>query len=105
MSVRVKLDPQAVAAAGSALAGITRQMAEDLTVLANTVTGPGNPWGADQNGSAFALAYQAVLGHALQSLGSHVQQLGEAALDLHLQARTVAAVDDEAAAGLTGGSS
>jgi hypothetical protein len=105
MNVRVKLDPQIVAAAGSALAGIAQRMADDLGALETTVAGPDSPWGADESGSMFALAYQSVLGHALQALGSHVQQLGEAALDLHTQARSIAAVDAEAAAGLTGGPS
>jgi nicotinamide mononucleotide (NMN) deamidase PncC len=100
MNVRVKADPQALAAAGSALAGIAQRMADDVAALETTVAGPAGPWGDDENGSVFALAYQAVLGHALQALGSHVQQIGEAAIALHTQARAIAAVDDEAAAGL-----
>jgi hypothetical protein len=101
MNVRVQVDPQTVAAAGSALAGIAQRMADDIAALETTVAGPAAPWGDDENGSMFAVAYQAVLGHALQALGSHVQQIGEAALDLHTQARAIAAVDDEAAAGLS----
>jgi hypothetical protein len=101
MNVRVHLDPQTVAAAGSALAGIAQRMADDIAALETTVTGPAAPWGDDESGSMFALAYQSVLGHALQALGSHVQQIGEAAIDLHTQARAIAAVDAEAAARLT----
>ncbi|MFC4067107.1 hypothetical protein [Actinoplanes subglobosus] len=102
MNVRVKVDPQTVAAAGSALAGIAQRMADDLATLETTVTGPATPWGEDENGSVFALAYRSVLGHALSALGSHVQQIGEAAVGLHAQARAIAATDDEAAAGLSG---
>jgi hypothetical protein len=100
MNVRLKLDPENVAAAGSALAGVAQRMADDVAVLEATVAGAGNPWGDDDSGSVFALAYQAVLGHALQALGSHVQQMGEAALDLHLQARAIASADLAGAADL-----
>ena len=102
MNVRLNVDPANVAAAGSTLAGVAQRMADDVAVLASTVTGAGNPWGDDASGSVFALAYQAVLGHALQALGSHVQQMGEAALDLHLQARAIASADRAGAADLTG---
>jgi hypothetical protein len=100
MNVQLKLDPDNVAAAGSTLAGVAQRMADDVAVLEATVTGAGNPWGDDDSGSVFALAYRAVLGHALQALGSHVQQMGEAALDLHLQARAIASADLEAATDL-----
>ncbi|MEU8657257.1 hypothetical protein [Actinoplanes philippinensis] len=97
----MRTDPQTMAAAGSALAGIAQRMADDIAALENTVAGPASPWGDDENGSVFALAYQAVLGHALQALGSHVQQIGEAALGLHTQARAITGTDAEAAAGIT----
>lgn len=101
MSVRLKLDPEIVAAAGSALAGVAQRMADDVAVLEGTVAGPGSPWGEDESGSVFALAYQAVLGHALQALGSHVQQIGEAAVGLHAQASAIASTDAAAAADLS----
>ncbi|GAA0438796.1 hypothetical protein Aca07nite_49870 [Actinoplanes capillaceus] len=100
MSERIRLDPEAVASSGRALAGIAQRMADDVAVLETTVAGPGNPWGGDESGGVFAVAYQAVLGHALQALGSHVQQMGEAALTLTEQARAVAATDASAAAAL-----
>jgi hypothetical protein len=102
MNARLNLDPVNVAAAGSALAGVAQRMADDVAVLETTVTGAGNPWGDDDSGSVFALAYQAVLGHALQALGSYVQQMGEAAVDLHRHARAIASADLAGAADLTG---
>ncbi|MDI6105000.1 hypothetical protein QLQ12_41090 [Actinoplanes sp. NEAU-A12] len=104
MNVRLKLDPDVVAAAGSALAGVAQRMADDVAVLEGTVAGPGSPWGEDESGGVFALAYQAVLGHALQALGSHVQQIGEAALGLHAQASAIASTDASSAADLTASS-
>ena len=100
VSVRLQLDPDSVAAAGGALAGVAQRMADDVAVLENTVHGAGDPWGDDEGGSAFALAYQAVLGHALGALGSYVQQMGDAALTLAAQAREMAAADTESAAAL-----
>ncbi|MEU4691748.1 hypothetical protein [Actinoplanes sp. NPDC023714] len=97
MNVRMHLDPDAVAATGSTLAGIAQRMAEDVAVLDATVAGPGNPWGADESGSAFAVAYQAILGHALGALGSYVSQMGDAALGLTMQARSIAAADSSSA--------
>ncbi|WP_433792497.1 hypothetical protein [Actinoplanes sp. CA-252034] len=101
----MQVDPQTVAAAGSALAGIAQRMADDIAALENTVAGPAAPWGDDESGGVFALAYQSVLGHALQALGSHVQQIGDAAVGLHHQARAIAAADAEAGAELAGGRS
>ncbi len=104
MNVQLRIDPETVAASGRALAGVAQRMADDVAVLEATVTGPGNPWGDDESGGVFALAYQAVLGHALQALGSYVQEMGEAALDLTLHARAVAETDATSAAALGGGS-
>ncbi|MEU4420036.1 hypothetical protein AB0F81_05385 [Actinoplanes sp. NPDC024001] len=100
VSVRLHLDAQTVAAAGGALAGIAQRMADDVALLENTVHGPGNPWGDDESGTAFAVAYQAVLGHALTALGSYVQQVGDAALTLAVQARALTGTDAESAAAL-----
>lgn len=97
VSVRLHLDPQSVAATGRTLAGVAQRMAADVAELEATVAGPASPWGEDETGSAFAAAYQAVLGHALGALGSYVQQMGDAALALTLQARAVTAADQAAA--------
>lgn len=101
MSVRVQLDPDSVAAAGGALAGVAQRMADDVAVLETTVHGAAHPWGEDESGTVFAVAYQSVLGHALRALGSYVQQMGDAALTLSMQARAMAQIDTDAAAALT----
>ncbi|GAA1597877.1 hypothetical protein [Actinoplanes couchii] len=102
MSEQLKVDPDAVAESGRTLAGIAQRMADDVAVLEATVHGPGNPWGEDESGSLFAVAYQQVLGHALQALGSYVQEVGEAAVTLTETARAVAATDDAAATAIRG---
>jgi hypothetical protein len=94
VSVRLQMDPESVATAGRALAGVAQRMADDVAALETTVLAP---WGSD---SPFGLAYEAVLRHALTALGSHVQQVGEAALTLAVQARSVAEADESAAAAL-----
>ncbi|MEU8237315.1 hypothetical protein AB0C07_03615 [Actinoplanes missouriensis] len=101
MNVQMRMDPDAVAATGSTLAGIAQRMASDVAELDATVAGAANPWGEDESGSAFALAYQAILGHALGALGSYVQQMGDAAVSLTLQARAVATADHTAASELS----
>jgi hypothetical protein len=101
MGVRLQLDPDSIAAAGGVLAGIAQRMADDVAVLESTVHGPGAPWGDDESGSAFAVAYQSVLGHALGALGSYVQQMGDAALNLAVQARALADTDAESASALS----
>lgn len=93
MSVRLSIDPESLAGSGRALASVAQRMADDLAVLETTVHGTGNPWGTDENGSVFAVAYQAVLGHALQALGTYVQEMGEAAVTLTATAHAVAAND------------
>jgi hypothetical protein len=97
-SVRLRLAPESVAAAGGTLAGIAQRMADDVAVLENTVHGAAHPWGDDESGSTFAVAYSSILGHALAALGSYVQQVGDAALTLAVQARSMAGTDADAAA-------
>ncbi len=101
VSMRVRVDPDAMASVGSTLAGVAQRMADDVAALEITVTGPGNPWGEDESGTAFAVLYQAVLGQALGALGSYVEQVGEAAVTLTTQAREMAAIDADAAAGIS----
>jgi hypothetical protein len=98
VSVRLQIDPDAVAAAGRTLAGVAQRMASDVAALETTVMGAGDPWRGE--GTPIALAYQAVLGQALNALGSYVQQVGEAAVTLTVQARDVALADADSASGL-----
>ncbi|MEV6306283.1 hypothetical protein AB0M02_43215 [Actinoplanes sp. NPDC051861] len=100
VSVGLRVDPDALTAVSSELAGIAKRMADDVAALEATVAAPGAPWGADEGGSAFGVAYQGVLGHALTALGSYVQQVGQAAVGLAVQARSVAMTDASSAASL-----
>jgi hypothetical protein len=56
-------------------------MAEGLQTLQTTVTS-GNPWGQDEQGSLFGLAYTEVLQHAIDVYDSHVDMLMTAAGNL-----------------------
>jgi hypothetical protein len=72
-------------------------MAEAVTRLEAAVTGSGNPWGGDETGTMFAGIYNAVLGHALDSLGSYVEQVGYAGAALVAEAREMVQSDSAAA--------
>jgi hypothetical protein len=62
--------------AGGALA--VGQAADDfgngLRRLQASVTSE-NPWGADEPGTVFGMAYTALLGHAMETYGSHLELL------------------------------
>ncbi|GLW27429.1 hypothetical protein [Actinoplanes regularis] len=96
----LRIDPESVAAAGRDLAGVAQRMADDVAELETVVGGASGPWGGDEAGSVFALAYRAVVDVALEALGSYTEQVGFAAATLVLQARTVAAEDAENAVSL-----
>ena len=95
---QIEIRPESLAAAASSLAQTAEQMADAVTQLRAAVTGSGNPWGGDETGTVFAGAYTAVLGHALDALGSYVEQVGYAAAALSQQARETAQSDRAAAA-------
>jgi hypothetical protein len=107
VSGTIDIDPESLAQAGASLAALAEQMATDVQQLQTAVTGSGNPWGGDETGTIFAGLYNAVLGHALESLTSYVEQVGYAAAGLAQQARSTAQTDaaagtriDDAGAGL-----
>ncbi|MFI1990716.1 hypothetical protein [Actinoplanes sp. NPDC020271] len=93
MSGQLRVDPESVAAAGRDLAGIAQRMADDVASLETAVGAASDPWGADETGSTFALAYRAVRDLALDAMGSYTEQVGFAAATLMMQARSVAAAD------------
>jgi hypothetical protein len=99
VSGSIDIDPQSLVRAGSTLASVTEQMATALQQLQSTVTGSGNPWGGDEQGTLFAGIYGAVLGHALESIDSYVEQMGYAAVGLSQQAHAIVHVDNAAAVG------
>jgi hypothetical protein len=71
-------------------------MADDVTSLEGVVGGS-SPWGADEAGGVFAIAYRAVVDTALDAMNSYTEQVGFAAATLVMQARSVAAADAEGA--------
>ncbi|GAA4600861.1 hypothetical protein BJY16_003685 [Actinoplanes octamycinicus] len=99
---QLRLDPESVAAAGRELAGVAQRMADDVTRLEREVGGPAGPWGGDEAGGVFAIAYRAVVVTALDALGSYTEQVGFAAATLVMEARAVAAEDAADALSLYG---
>jgi len=78
----VDITPESLQGAGSHLTGLAQQMMTGLQGLQSTVTGSGNPWGGDEQGTLFSGLYGLVLGKAMESIGSHVQQVGQAGVGL-----------------------
>lgn len=86
-------EPEVLAGAAQTIAGVAVELDDGLTSLTATVTSD-NPWGADEPGSLFGAAYTEVLSHALETYGSHVQQLLTAAENLADWARQVVEADE-----------
>jgi hypothetical protein len=78
--------PETMAQDGQTLIGVADDMASGLSGLQGTVQGDGNPWGSDEQGSLFGVAYQLVLGKAFEAITSHVEQVGYAGQALVAQA-------------------
>jgi len=93
-------DGAALMSAAQEINAAGESLATDLDGLSSTVSGSGNPWGADEPGSAFGQAYALVLGHALETLGSHVQLLATAAQGLVAWAETTTAAEQANTAGI-----
>jgi hypothetical protein len=85
---QLHVDPETIRQDGTQLTRLAGEMASELRQLQATVTGSGNPWGADQQGDMFAQLYGAVLGKALEALGSYVEQVGHAGAGLTRQAES-----------------
>lgn len=102
VSGQLRVDPDNIAAAGRDLAAIAQRMADDVASLETAVGASSDPWGADETGSMFALAYRAVRDIAIDAMGSYTEQVGFAAATLVMQARSVEAADAEGASSLYG---
>lgn len=96
-SGQIDIQPESLQTAGSSLAQTAEQMADAVTHLQSAVTS-NNPWGGDETGTLFSGIYTAVLTHALDALGSYVEQVGYAAVALSQQAKDAVATDSAAAA-------
>jgi hypothetical protein len=82
----MKIDPDQLGSSATSIAHSAETFADGLDGLEATVT-TGNPWGGDEAGSLFGLAYLEVLNHAMEVLGSHLGQLVEAAEGLGTMAQ------------------
>jgi hypothetical protein len=87
--VDMAVTPDELSTAGNAIGGCAEDLGAGLQSLQATVT-TDNPWGNDEPGSLFGMAYVAVLSHALEAIGSHVEQLVVAADGLTSWAASVA---------------
>jgi hypothetical protein len=74
----ISTDPDVLMQAAQGFASAAQDMYTGLQGLQSTVTS-NNPWGGDEQGSIFGTLYVAVLGHAMQSMASHLDKLGTAA--------------------------
>ena len=81
MSDEMRVSPQSLMTAAQQIARCAQDFGNEVNSLNSTVT-TGNPWGQDEQGSLFGALYVAVLNHALEAYGSHVDQLGVAAKGL-----------------------
>jgi hypothetical protein len=64
------VDPERLAAAGQSLQTVGESLGSALTQVQTTLTS-NSPWGADEAGTVFGMAYTALLSHALEAMGSH----------------------------------
>ena len=60
----------------SAVGDCAIELSDQLIELQGTVTSE-SPWGEDEAGTLFGMAYTAVLNHALEAISSHVDLLVE----------------------------
>ena len=100
MASGIQVDPAALAQAGQEVGAAAQEFANGLTDLQSTVTTE-NPWGSDEAGSIFGTLYAAVLGHALDSMSSHVDTLVQAAEGLLGWAQLMDGTESEITKSLT----
>lgn len=74
----IAINPDTLAQAAQGVGAATQDVGTQLTALQATLTSH-SPWGADEQGTIFGSVYCAVLGHALEAMGSHYEKLGEGA--------------------------
>jgi hypothetical protein len=87
------VDPDQLTGTGSAVDSCAQQLSTALQGLQTTITSQ-NPWGADDPGTVFGMAYTMVLKTAMDVYASHVEQLGGAAQRLAQWAQSVQSVDE-----------
>lgn len=75
---QIRVSPRSLSDAARSVARAAEEFGTGVTSLQSTVTSE-SPWGADEQGTLFGAAYLAVLNHAIEVYGSHVDLLREAA--------------------------
>ncbi len=88
----MRVEPEQLASAAQEIGGCGDDLGRSLDGLQSTVTS-GNPWGGDEPGTLFGMAYVEILSYAMEVYGSHVDQLAEAAQGLDEWARTTTQTD------------
>jgi hypothetical protein len=66
-----------------------------LNQVQATITS-GNPWGGDEPGTLFGMAYTALLGHALEAIASHGMKIEQAAAGLAATAEAFSQTESHA---------
>lgn len=75
MTGGIEVDVAALRSAAQTIGGTGERLDGQVQQLQATVTGSGNPWGADEPGSVFGMAYVEVVQHALDVYASMAEQL------------------------------
>jgi hypothetical protein len=96
-----QLDPPQVAGQAGRIEECATRLGAEVNALAATVTS-GNPWGADEPGTAFGTVYTPLVGHAIEVYDSHVGQLQDAADALMTMAARMVAADQDAVRRING---
>jgi len=91
-----EVEPDEVTQAAQGIERNAEEMGEGLKALEATVTS-GNPWGQDEQGSLFGLAYKEILEYAIDTYDSHVGLLMDAADNLKGWAQQLRDVDEQGA--------
>lgn len=79
MSGGLEVNLTALRAASQEIRGTGERLSQEVRSLEGSVTGSGSPWGGDEAGTVFGMAYTEVLGHALDVYASMAEQLADVA--------------------------
>lgn len=82
-----RVEPEQLAEAAQGLQTVGESLYSALTDVTATLT-TNSPWGADDAGTVFGMAYTALLSHALESMQSHVEKVFVSAEGVMAMAQT-----------------
>ncbi len=85
----ISVNPDVLMQAAQGVGTSAQDMGDQLGKLQTTMT-TDNPWGRDEQGSAFGMLYTAVLGEAMGAMGSHLEKLVQGAEGLAAWAQQMA---------------